>query len=644
MKELNEEQRRAAYCDKNAVIAAGAGSGKTLVLARRFAWLITDRNFRVDEILTLTFTRKAAAQMYRRIYETLGEIASGDSGPRKERARRALDDFVHARIQTLDSYSAALVRQAAPRYGVSPDFSIDEDRCRGIALEESFPFLIAHRHHPAVERLYLKKRPEKIAEEIFAETLFKYSPIDEKPGLTGNVIRQFDFICGEEWESQIKKIRDVLNHISGCINEDRELLPDLVPLAAQYESGRIKAPDKSDLRAYFDSLLAPAAASARKDSGDSKNRDRIAEAEAHPVYGLILGFLEFMSSLIRLNLQKGRRSDNPVKESIKFIREELFGEFSSLAVFCMQAGLILSFMSLLETLQRRYLDRKRTEGVLTYDDAARLSRAILRDQKDIRKSEKAAFKAIMIDEFQDNNEMQKELLFLLAEKTEEECDGIPPPENLVPGKLFFVGDEKQSIYRFRGADVSVFRGLKEGLGGADLPLRNNYRSSPELIGSFNALFGGSDFDPRGEKAPGEYPSIFAAAPPAAPLSGGAVSHGGGALPPFEASYTPLRAVKEHEGSLTVCILNKKDGEKSAAGDDDENETGGDAETENGESGEGNENLGIVENEARFVAERITQLLEEKDGQGGNRHEPGDIAVLFRAHSHQQVFEKHLRQL
>ncbi|MDR1585959.1 MAG: UvrD-helicase domain-containing protein [Treponema sp.] len=631
MKELNEEQRSAAYRDKNAVVAAGAGSGKTLVLARRFVWLITDRNFKVDEILTLTFTRKAAAQMYRRIYETLGEIAAGDSGQRGEKARRALDDFVHARIQTLDSYSAALVRQAAPRYGVNPEFSVDEDRCRGMALEESLPFLIAHRHHPAIERLYLKKRPEKIAKEIFAETIFKYSRIDEKPNLTGDVIRQFDFICNEEWENQTKKIRDILSHISDCIKEDDDLLPGLAPLTAQYESGRIKIPDKIELRAYFDSLPV---------------RDCIAEAEANPVYGGILRFLEFMSTLSRFNLQRGRRNNNPVKESIKLIREEIFGEFSSLAVFSMQAGLILSLMSLLENLQRRYLDRKRAEGVLTFGDVARLSRAVLRDQKDIRKSEKAAFKAIMIDEFQDNNELQKELLFLLAEKEGEECDGIPPPENLLSGKLFFVGDEKQSIYRFRGADVSVFRRLKEELGGTDISLRNNYRSSPELIGAFNALFGGSDFDPTGEKVPGAYPSIFAAAS-LSPSGESVPSRTGGfpaagLLPPFEATYTPLRAVKGHKGFLTVCILDKKD---EGNADDDENETGGgDSEAETGENSEEYERLGVVENEARFTAERIKQLLEEKDGQGGDKYEPDNIAVLFRNHTHQHVFEKHFRQL
>jgi len=70
---LNGEQKAAAFCEENAVIAAGAGSGKTMVLASRYVWLITKRKFRVREILTLTFTKKAVAQMYSRIHIELAK-------------------------------------------------------------------------------------------------------------------------------------------------------------------------------------------------------------------------------------------------------------------------------------------------------------------------------------------------------------------------------------------------------------------------------------------------------------------------------------------------------------------------------------------------------------------------------------------
>jgi ATP-dependent helicase/nuclease subunit A len=602
--ELNNEQRAAAFCTENAVVAAGAGSGKTMVLASRYAWLVTEKDYRIDEILTLTFTKKAAAQMYRRIYAMLGEIASENFAVTAKRTRQsrlaeqALDNFIHARIQTLDSYCAALVKQAAPRYGISPDFVIDEDRCRDLALEESLPFLIAHRHHPAIERLYPQKGPEEIARSIFAAAIFDYGHIGETAGFTDDLRSQFDIIRAE-WEKQCGNIGNLLRELAELVSRDEALLPDLVPLINQYISGAVVFPGAAEIRGFFDFL-----------SGQS---DPIAEAESHPLQASIAGVLEFLAALNALDLRRGRRSGNTAKEIIKQFRDSIFGEFSSLAVFCMQAGLIVSIMSLLSELRQRYLNKKRAEGVLTFSDVARLARTILLEQEDIRQSEKESFRAIMIDEFQDNNALQKDLLFLLAEKTEQMGRAVPSAGDLLPGKLFFVGDEKQSIYRFRGADVSVFRKLKEELGSAALPLTTNYRSAPLLIGAFNAIFGGV-FDPEGHNALPEKPAVFA---PAA----------GTPLPLYEAAYTPLRPGREGGGTLTLCVLDKKDEDEA-----------------DGEETPDTARLSAVENEARFVAERIQRLLEEKNDAGGVKYHPDDIAILFRARSPQHLFEKHLRML
>ena len=108
----------------------------------------------------------------------------------------------------------------------------------------------------------------------------------------------------------------------------------------------------------------------------------------------------------------------------------------------------------------------------------------------------------MIDEFQDNNQLQKELLYLLAEKEDLLGEKIPQARDLEKDKLFFVGDEKQSIYRFRGADVSVFKGLSSELAAQSrepaVALNTNYRSEPGLIAFFNRIFrnimGSSVFD------------------------------------------------------------------------------------------------------------------------------------------------------
>ena len=585
---LNPEQQAAAFCEENAVVAAGAGSGKTMVLANRFTWLITEKGYKVDEILTLTFTKKAAAQMFKRIHSLLLKTSENETGIKASRAREALDDFIHARIQTHDSYSTTIVKQCAPRYGISPDFTIDQERCRQIALEESLPFLITHRNHPAVERLYANNRPKDIAGNIFANILFNYCQIDKTRDFIADVKTQFDIIC-TKWEKKSGELQVILKETENLIYEDNALLPDLVPVMDKYSKGKIITPECADIQKYFNYLL------------DMPEKSCIEKAEEHPLQKTMADLLEFLSDITGLSLRKGKRSDNRVKENIYKIRA-IFGQFSSLAVSCMQAGFIISIMSLLAQLQSRYLSRKRAEGVLTFRDIASLARTILLEQQDIRQSEKEAFKAIIIDEFQDNNDLQKDILFLLAEKPDIINKNIPPAQDLSRGKLFFVGDEKQSIYQFRGADVSVFRKLKDEIKSADLPLKTNYRSAPALIGAFNTIFGGTNYDPNGKPpaAPQAFPSVFAPADSQLPL--------------FEAAYTPLEAGSSAGGdfsrkNFSVCILNNK-AEKHLCAD---------------------------ENEARFVAEKIKQLLNEK-------YQPKDIAVLFRSRSPQYFFEKHLRLL
>ncbi|MCL1959262.1 MAG: UvrD-helicase domain-containing protein [Spirochaetes bacterium] len=584
---LNSEQKKAAYCTENAVVAAGAGSGKTMVLANRFAWLLTEKDYKVNEILTLTFTKKAAAQMFRRIYSLVSEIAENDTGTRAERARQALNDFVHARIQTLDSYSASIVKQCALRYGISPDFIIDQERCRRLALEVSYPFLITHRNNPAIKMLYSANNPNGIVCNIFADTLFNYSRIDKQQDSASDIKKQFDYLCAE-WEKYCNELKAILEETESILFENNALLPALVPVMEKFKGGRIKILKYSDIREYLDQALA------------SPPESVIKKTESSPIRKTMIAFLYFLSSINDISLREGKRSDNPVKDNVKKIRE-LFNPLASLVISCMQAGFNISIAALLAELQEIYLDKKRAEGVLTFRDVANLSRTILIEQGDIRQSEKESFKAIMIDEFQDNNELQKDLLFLLAEKPDILNKDVPPPEDLCKGKLFFVGDEKQSIYLFRGADVSVFRKLKEEINSADLSLKINYRSAPALINAFNAIFG---------SVKDASPSVFAQSK---------------SLPSYEASYTPLEAGTDGGGNFTICILNKEN-------TDDENLEEGDA------------FLSADENEARFVAEKINKLLNEKTESGGQKYQGSDIAVLLRTRSSQHLFEKHLRLL
>jgi ATP-dependent exoDNAse (exonuclease V) beta subunit len=145
---------------------------------------------------------------------------------------------------------------------------------------------------------------------------------------------------------------------------------------------------------------------------------------------------------------------------------------------------------LLVAYDRAYREAKDRESALDFEDLQLLARELLQQHEEIRERESWRFRSIMVDEFQDTNRLQCELVDLLAR---------------ADGELFFVGDEFQSIYRFRHADVEVFRERREQVGGV-LALTQNYRSRPEVLGVINHLFAadfGDSFQPL--EAAGRFP-------------------------------------------------------------------------------------------------------------------------------------------
>ena len=117
-KKVSDEQLAAIMTDSAAVVSAGAGSGKTTVLSLRFVRLVLSGKAHADEILTLTFTKKAAAEMYERIYSLLSLAASNDSSLEDELTVH----FPNARISTMDSFWSEIARTDSLRFGITRDF------------------------------------------------------------------------------------------------------------------------------------------------------------------------------------------------------------------------------------------------------------------------------------------------------------------------------------------------------------------------------------------------------------------------------------------------------------------------------------------------------------------------------------------
>lgn len=441
-KNLDTDQQKAVDCEKNVVVSAGAGSGKTTVLSKRYVRLIIDGKAEVDTILTLTFTRKAAAEMNERIYREL--IAQKDN----KKAREQAAQFENARISTLDSFSAEIVRSGSMLFGIPVDFSTDTEEIKSLASEKALNFLLQHQNNSFLKEFINLHGFENIYENLFISLAVREF----------NIAEPIDF--EKYYNLQLDKLKSVQN----------EKIQQLEILRQ-----KIISMESSGGKTYI------------------KNQDICKTAGPFSASNNAHDWEKLLNELntLKFNLNTGKKIDAEMQKEYLMEIRELQGMLITVLSSLLAMPVIKGMFSLLAEFQEEFLAAKRSRGILSFQDVASLAVKILEQDLDLRHYYKNQFSHIMIDEFQDNNGLQRDLLFLLSEKLDYETKGIPETKNLEPDKLFFVGDEKQSIYSFRGADVSVFKKLKDeilGSGGEFLSLNTNYRSEPALIDFFNDFF------------------------------------------------------------------------------------------------------------------------------------------------------------
>ena len=424
----NAEQRPVIGSNVNTVVSAGAGAGKTAVLSWRYLRLVMECSMKPEEILTLTFTRKAASEMRERIYRRLLE------------ARESLDpgtfeSFSRATISTLDSFCAQIVRSDCVSYGLPRDIAvISDDDFEDLSQRLALRFLDDPENRKEKEVIASLFMPSDFMGRFFSLIAMNTSLAGDYDG--ERITRTFLEHAGEIYEERMARIGELLKAL-GELNLKGRFLEQYLTISDCYRKRCFTEND------YF-------------------RLTGVRDEEIKETVGLLNPLMGKGSGFVMLqNLASRDRSD------VSFLQKS-----------------VQKYTSMLN-------EEKRRQGMLTFKDMSDLAVRILRDNLPLRNVFKKKFRQIMVDEFQDNNMSQRNLVFLLAEKEDRGVSGrIPDIEDLDASKLFFVGDEKQSIYRFRGADVSVFRRLQKEIAenGRALELSTNYRSQRKLIDHFNKVF------------------------------------------------------------------------------------------------------------------------------------------------------------
>ncbi len=446
-RELLPEQAAAAYeIDRPVSVTAGPGSGKTTVLVERFLHILRqNKNLNIDQIVAITFTNRAANEMRERLREQLNLILQ--SVPAAERKywlnyKRTLDG---ALITTIHGFCARLLREFPVEAQVDPQFLLLDEHRAAMLLESVVEEVLTEfisSGHVAISRLTLGMGRGRLAAAL------------------GQIYRE---VRGQGLKPEELARRTADSHATEA--DHAQALGELSRAMEQFLAVRRTTPAQ---RLNHSEVVA----------GWLALQPVIQELPA----------IERLADYCRTvegfrNLRPQARNDfKPYVLALDQLiwEKELLGRVPQIALDLFARDYALELVNVLARLDVRLKEEKQKLSALDFDDLELRTLELLKRPEVITRAAER-YKFFLVDEFQDTNGLQSALLDQLVFKVGER----------EKPNLFIVGDGKQSIYGFRGADVDVFHRMTNQIvaaGGAEKPLRLNFRSQPPLINFFNFLF------------------------------------------------------------------------------------------------------------------------------------------------------------
>jgi ATP-dependent helicase/nuclease subunit A len=465
--ELNEAQREAATAPGDVVVTAGAGSGKTRTLVARYLARL-ENGVPLRAIVAITFTVKAAREMRTRIRRTLtGWLERDECATPPERWRDALAELDAAHIGTLHSLCAQILRAhpvEAARLGHLPGFGV---------LEEGRAAVLQAR---AIEEALVWAAEDEAASRLF--NLLGEFPL--RRAITTLLEQRLDTQAAFERLTD-DPLEGWADAVLGWLRETLRQPGWQAPLTTFAELQADDPADKMELARQ--EVLAHAAA-----------------VDAALARGDLAAALAELAGLRDATTLYGRKGNWPgdtletMKEATRALRDFFDEKLKPLAdpkrgaAWALDeqvSGVIWTIHAAYRRALDAYTEAKQAENALDFDDLEAGALALLQDD-DVRAFWQETVQAVLVDEFQDTNERQREIVYALSGFTPQ-APADPGPDG---SSLFVVGDAKQSIYRFRGADVTVFRRVQDDVrraGGRPVALDVTFRPHRALVTTLNRL-------------------------------------------------------------------------------------------------------------------------------------------------------------
>ena len=420
---------------KNIIVSAGAGSGKTAVLSERVIRKLEKTD--INKLLILTFTKEAANEMKERIRKKI---------KKNESLKKQLDIIDSAYITTFDSYALSLVKKYYYLLNISPNIGIIDASIINIKKENYLDEIF--------EKLYEEKNP------LFEKLIKDFCIKDDKE------IKRYIIELNNKIDLKLNKEDYIDNYIENyfkeeTINKNIEKYVNLI---------KEKIKEINDLLYDIQILV------------DGKYYEKLIEV-LNPLLNSTT-YIEFKNNSIIKLPQLPRGSEEELKEKKEELKniidyiKELTIEESEIKLkenILKTKDYIEIILHIIKELDKKIYKFKEKSEMYEFNDIAKMSIKVLEQNENIRLELKNYYNEIMVDEYQDTNDIQEKFISLI--------------EN---NNVYMVGDIKQSIYRFRNANPNIFRNkynnYEKQNGGIKIDLLKNFRSRFEVLDDINLIF------------------------------------------------------------------------------------------------------------------------------------------------------------
>ena len=443
-------QQRASNISQHICVTAGAGSGKTTVLVDRYLKILQDilqDDVTPRDIVAITFTEKAAAEMKGRVIENLKGATD------LENREQCLEEMNIAPISTIHAFCSRILREFPFQAGVPANFGvlrgIDQTLLLRHTIKNTLQDIATNtkdEHHTELHCSLQRYGNRQKLTELFSTMVEKRDAV--KAIISQTYRKQNNEMLYEFWNQQITD--KWINYLFPVLDIAKGKNAAEVNVLSLKLKANVNPVEGHILRRKIAELITTK-------SGSIAKTDFIGRGVDISGFDYEIKFLESAAENIK--------SATPLTEE----NDETDDQF------------LISTTDHLLTLYHRilndYQNNKLSQGKLDFEDLQLKTRDLLKSNDNIRQKLVERYKYYMVDEYQDTNELQYELVMLLT-------------NDLHDANLFIVGDPKQSIFGFRGADVRVFEKTKQKIDGVgeNIQLQENFRSLRDTVGFVNYFF------------------------------------------------------------------------------------------------------------------------------------------------------------